>query len=323
MTAASSPFSLALYPSFSSPRASSSSSVPFSVFSLSGKLPRGVSGNWHRLHAILNGASVDRSSGGTAKKKQKSGADFRQETSRWSVKVPSRRTQFPWQEMVTELANSSPPSPNSVEPMNSSTRKANRRDTADSKTESLVPAAPILRVKDPDGDDYPDFLSILSGRRELPESSFQVDDEVISRLDDIDIDKKVDKSMISSILDTLNTSRSMENCELNSSLDGYEIDSVSMAGDSVNGGGKRWSRNRNTLFAEKTIPEPELKRLRNLALKMKERTKVGPSGVNEELVGIIHKKWKEAEVVGLKFEGPPALDMKKIHDTLEVSFFSR
>jgi len=76
---------------------------------------------------------------------------------------------------------------------------------------------------------------------------------------------------------------------------------------------------RNTVLAEGLIPEPELKRLRIVALRMVDRVKVGPAGVTQALVDSIHEKWKKNEVVKLKFEGPPALNMKRIHEILEVS----
>ncbi|KAJ4952641.1 hypothetical protein NE237_029473 [Protea cynaroides] len=76
-------------------------------------------------------------------------------------------------------------------------------------------------------------------------------------------------------------------------------------------------RRSHTELAEKMVPEAELRRLRNLALGMKERIKVGAAGVTLALVDFIHEKWKKYEVVKLKFEGPPALNMKKIHDALE------
>ncbi|CAA6666157.1 unnamed protein product [Spirodela intermedia] len=133
--------------------------------------------------------------------------------------------------------------------------------------------------------------------------------------------------MISSILETLKTSRNKDDSDLNPEMeDEDESDSVvptrdtisfPWAKDGVNSDGQKSRWKSNTLLAEKTIPEPELRRLRNVALRMKERTKVGASGVNEALVERIRRKWKEVEVVKLKFEGPPALHMKSTHDILE------
>lgn len=85
--------------------------------------------------------------------------------------------------------------------------------------------------------------------------------------------------------------------------------------------GKRL-RKSNADLAEKVIPEPELKRLRNVALRMVERIKVGKAGVTQALVDSIHEKWKLDEVVKLKFEGPPSINMKRTHEILEVSVLS-
>ncbi|KAL0410482.1 UNVERIFIED_CONTAM: CRM-domain containing factor CFM3, chloroplastic/mitochondrial [Sesamum latifolium] len=77
------------------------------------------------------------------------------------------------------------------------------------------------------------------------------------------------------------------------------------------------SRNRNTELAERLIPEPELKRLRNVSLRMVERMKVGAAGVTQALVDAIHEKWKDEEVVKLKFEGPSSKNMRRTHEILE------
>lgn len=81
-------------------------------------------------------------------------------------------------------------------------------------------------------------------------------------------------------------------------------------------------RSSNADVAEKVIPEPELKRIRNMAVRMVERIKVGAAGVTQNLVAAIHEKWKVDEVVKLKFEGPPAMNMKRTHEILEVSVCS-
>ncbi|KAA8523255.1 hypothetical protein F0562_009678 [Nyssa sinensis] len=76
-------------------------------------------------------------------------------------------------------------------------------------------------------------------------------------------------------------------------------------------------KNSNTKLAEKLIPENELRRLRNVALRMVERIKVSAAGVTQALVDSIHEKWETDEVVKLKFEGPPAMNMKRTHEMLE------
>ncbi|KAI3943357.1 hypothetical protein MKW92_003672 [Papaver armeniacum] len=89
---------------------------------------------------------------------------------------------------------------------------------------------------------------------------------------------------------------------------------ISSNRESVNG--HKWKRNK-TEVAEKSIPEIELKRLRNVGLRMQMRIKVGAAGITQALVECIREKWKVDEVVKLKFEGPPALNMQRTHDVLE------
>ncbi|KAL8136504.1 hypothetical protein V2J09_002505 [Rumex salicifolius] len=73
----------------------------------------------------------------------------------------------------------------------------------------------------------------------------------------------------------------------------------------------------NAELAESIIPDYELKRLRNVALRMFERFKVGEAGITQSLVDQIHEKWKIDEVVKLKFEGSLAINMRRTHETLE------
>ncbi|WCJ42692.1 CRS1 / YhbY (CRM) domain-containing protein [Euphorbia peplus] len=73
----------------------------------------------------------------------------------------------------------------------------------------------------------------------------------------------------------------------------------------------------NSGVAEKILPEHELKRLRNISLRMFERIKVGAAGITRDLVDTIHKKWRLEEVVKLKFEEPFASNMKRTHEMLE------
>ncbi|XXG43572.1 hypothetical protein AAC387_Pa01g3570 [Persea americana] len=76
-------------------------------------------------------------------------------------------------------------------------------------------------------------------------------------------------------------------------------------------------RRSKTSVAELTLPELELRRLRHLALAMKSRMKIGGAGVTKVVVDAIHEKWKLSEVVRLKCEGPPTLNMKRLHEILE------
>ncbi|XP_044486221.1 CRM-domain containing factor CFM3A, chloroplastic/mitochondrial-like isoform X2 [Mangifera indica] len=76
-------------------------------------------------------------------------------------------------------------------------------------------------------------------------------------------------------------------------------------------------RKGRTSPAELTIPESELRRLRNLTFQTKSKTKIGGAGVTQAIVDVIHEKWKTSEIVRLKIEGPPAFDMKRMHEILE------
>lgn len=72
-----------------------------------------------------------------------------------------------------------------------------------------------------------------------------------------------------------------------------------------------------TSLAELTLPDSELRRLRNLAMRTKNKTRIGGAGVTQLVVDSIRDKWKSVEVVRLKIEGPPALNMKRVHEVLE------
>lgn len=146
---------------------------------------------------------------------------------------------------------------------------------------------------------------------------------------------QTEKSSVSFIVDELKNSlgennRNRDDGNASDEVDNavpsnYSRDVVKLRGtvrfpwERDNGGNDEegFHRRSNTEFAEKTIPEPELRRLRNVALRMKERMKVGPAGVTEALVENIHKKWEVDEVVKLWFEGPPTLHMKRTHEILE------
>ncbi|ERN01418.1 hypothetical protein AMTRI_Chr03g147650 [Amborella trichopoda] len=78
----------------------------------------------------------------------------------------------------------------------------------------------------------------------------------------------------------------------------------------------RKTRSRTSL-AELTLPASEIRRLTNLALRMKGRTKIKGAGVTQAIVDSIHKKWKSEEIVRIKCEGAPTLNMKRSHEILE------
>ncbi|KAJ7543223.1 hypothetical protein O6H91_09G030000 [Diphasiastrum complanatum] len=69
--------------------------------------------------------------------------------------------------------------------------------------------------------------------------------------------------------------------------------------------------------AEIVLSDSELKRLRNLSLRATFRLKIGKEGVTHSVVESIHQQWRQAEIVRVKCEGPPAVNMKKTHEELE------
>ncbi|KAJ9182218.1 hypothetical protein P3X46_006239 [Hevea brasiliensis] len=72
-----------------------------------------------------------------------------------------------------------------------------------------------------------------------------------------------------------------------------------------------------TALAELTLPESELRRLRNLTYQIKSKVRVKGAGVTQEVVDTIHERWKDSEIVRVKVEGAPALNMRRMHEILE------
>ncbi|CAH2077563.1 unnamed protein product [Thlaspi arvense] len=64
---------------------------------------------------------------------------------------------------------------------------------------------------------------------------------------------------------------------------------------------------------ERVVPEHELRRLRNVAL----RTKVGSAGITQAPVEADHEKWEVDEVVKPEFSEPFSHNMKRTHETVE------
>jgi RNA-binding protein YhbY len=79
-------------------------------------------------------------------------------------------------------------------------------------------------------------------------------------------------------------------------------------------------RKSRTSLAELTLPDSELGRLKNLTFQKKHKTKIGGGGVTQAVVDMIHERWKTEEIVRLKIEGAAALNMKRMHEILEVCF---
>ncbi|KAJ4894346.1 CRM family member 3A [Raphanus sativus] len=80
-----------------------------------------------------------------------------------------------------------------------------------------------------------------------------------------------------------------------------------------------WSAEKESRYslAEMTLPESELRRLRNLTFRTASKMRIRGAGVTQVVVDAIKEKWKSAEIVRLKIEGASALNMRKMHETLE------
>ncbi|CAN6195690.1 unnamed protein product [Urochloa humidicola] len=158
-------------------------------------------------------------------------------------------------------------------------------------------------------------------------SSYGVDLVVDRGSNVVGSDSSMRRSSVSSIVNTLRSSIKESNPNVTVEQSNVE-DFVQKLGpvllpwereeeDDEAFGGGNVGRRSNTELAERTIPEHELRRLRDAALRMKERIKVGPGGVTQDIVESVHRKWKVDEVVKMRFEGPPSLNMKRTHDLLE------
>ncbi|VAI31903.1 unnamed protein product [Triticum turgidum subsp. durum] len=138
------------------------------------------------------------------------------------------------------------------------------------------------------------------------------------------LDRSIRRSSVSSIVNTLRNSMEESASATIGSSEGEDfvqkLGSVLLPWEREEGNafdGDKRGRHSNTKLAERTIPEPELRRLRDAALRMKERMRIGPGGVTHAIVESIHSKWKVDEVVKMRFEGPPSLNMKRTHEILE------
>ncbi|KAI4990845.1 hypothetical protein ZWY2020_039216 [Hordeum vulgare] len=156
-------------------------------------------------------------------------------------------------------------------------------------------------------------------------SSFPLDSILDQDSTDGGFDRSIRRSSVSSIVNTLRNS--MEESGPNATIGSSEgedfvqkLGSVLLPWEREEGDafdGDKRGKHSNTKLAETTIPEPELRRLRDAALRMKERMRVGRGGVTQAIVESIHSKWKVEEVVKMRFEGPPSLNMKRTHEILE------
>ncbi|KAK1397733.1 CRM-domain containing factor CFM2, chloroplastic [Heracleum sosnowskyi] len=70
-------------------------------------------------------------------------------------------------------------------------------------------------------------------------------------------------------------------------------------------------------LAELKLSSNELKRLRTIGIKLKQKLKVGKAGVTEGIVNGIHERWRHTELVKIKCDDICRLNMKRTHDLIE------
>lgn len=75
-------------------------------------------------------------------------------------------------------------------------------------------------------------------------------------------------------------------------------------------------------LAELKLSSDELKRLRSIGIKLKQKLKVGKAGVTEGIVNGIHERWRHTKLVKIKCDDICRLNMKRTHDLLEVHVLS-
>lgn len=70
-------------------------------------------------------------------------------------------------------------------------------------------------------------------------------------------------------------------------------------------------------LAELKLPPEELRRLRSIGIRLKQKLKVGKAGITEGIVNGIHERWRHTELVRIKCDDICKLNMKRTHDLLE------
>ncbi|OWM83136.1 CRM-domain containing factor CFM3, chloroplastic/mitochondrial isoform X2 [Punica granatum] len=279
----------------------------------------------------------------TIRKKRKPKPSFlRQIQDKWSLKLDSNRENFPWQqrEEGEEQGEAEPQQERQESEQVQWIDKQSQEVTTDSK-DGYNSAPWVVRHKpkfgsagdscqnsETEGEEFNGFVELL-GHSDVEEAGNAGDEisygEKFARIridDDEDDDVRLSNSVEKKSFDfgrgndaTLNGNAEEKGKDFGGVSNDYAGGgSVELPWRSEGDGRKKRS---NTELAERIIPEHELKRLRNVALRMLERTKVGDAGITEALVASIHEKWKVDEVVKLKFEGPQSMNMKMTQEILE------
>ncbi|KAI3885128.1 hypothetical protein MKW98_002520, partial [Papaver atlanticum] len=83
------------------------------------------------------------------------------------------------------------------------------------------------------------------------------------------------------------------------------------------GGVLKKKRVKAPTYAELTIEDAELRRLRTLGMTLRERINIPKAGVTQLIVEKIHDQWRKSELVRLKFHESLAHDMRTAHAIVE------
>ncbi|XP_031282346.1 CRM-domain containing factor CFM3A, chloroplastic/mitochondrial-like [Pistacia vera] len=229
---------------------------------------------------------------------------FQQIRHKWSSKISSPRERFPWQEQEKEQDQEL-----EIEEEEEEVEEL-KTPQSFGVAETDVASSVSVPVKNVDG-------SLVSN---AVKEVNKLDNEV-KWVEEIKIDDRIEEKRIEfpsskpkTVVGGLNGATSV-NEGLKESGENCSSNRAPWRRDTDNEGDKR--RRNNTELAERMIPEHELRRLRNVSLRMLERIKVKSAGITQALVDSIHEKWKVDEVVKLKFEEPHSLNMKRTHEILE------
>nr|GMD99601.1 CRM-domain containing factor CFM3, chloroplastic/mitochondrial [Ipomoea batatas] len=259
------------------------------------------------------------------RKKRKPRASFLEKIKeKWSVKPTSSRQSFPWQEQKSELTVEEISEPglqcfaNGIENEEEKVEVSDSVSSSNSRIEVKLPpwahgALPREHLFSSDArilEDTEEERINVSGFIETFEN-----DDSDSRFQDM---KALVEETYKGTYLKENSSKVFKNSvNVRGLNDPNDLLRLPWEGDSKYARKEKLGMS-NTQVAEKSIPELELKRLRNVALRTYERIKVGAAGITQALVDSIHEKWKEDEIVKLKFEGPQSHNMKRTHEMLEA-----
>ncbi|GFP86868.1 chloroplastic group iia intron splicing facilitator crs1 chloroplastic [Phtheirospermum japonicum] len=243
--------------------------------------------------------------------------------SKWSVKNPSLRVTFPWQEQENREFEVQRPSDVSSHKESKKTSSVNEPPVI-SRTKTKSTLAPWIhgngsdiKVCDSEGSRKSEepLVSVTQGPNTMLESgSAETPIGPPPKINEISKSESV-TTLVEDLSTTYRAAASIKHCSVDAN-DSKRLPWERRKTDEEFVQENK-SQNRNTVLAERLIPGHELKRLRNVSLRMSERMRVGAAGVTQALVEAIHEKWKHDEVVKLKFEGPPSMNMKRTHEFLE------